>query len=72
MALFFILNEERRARRIQMTRIRDSANPFELSDQEFHHNYRINKPMALYLCRELEGALAPQQQHGYPVHIKVL
>ncbi|XP_047994428.1 putative nuclease HARBI1 [Leguminivora glycinivorella] len=32
----------------------------------------MNKPMALYLCRELEGALAPRQSHGLPVHIKVL
>ncbi|XP_048004335.1 putative nuclease HARBI1 [Leguminivora glycinivorella] len=68
MALFFILNEERRARRMQRTRLRDLANPFELPAQEFFHNYRMNKPIALYLCREL----TPRQSHGLPVHIKVL
>ncbi|XP_063363935.1 putative nuclease HARBI1 [Cydia amplana] len=72
MALFFILNEEIRARKIQRARLRDLANPFELPEQEFFHNYRMNKPMAMYLCRELEDALAPRQQHGLPVHIKVL
>ncbi|XP_046406372.1 putative nuclease HARBI1 [Ischnura elegans] len=69
------LVEEIDARRRQATIrriLRDSTNPFEVSDDAFLQYFRVPKVVAQFLCTELQPHLARVQRRGLTVHCQVL
>ncbi|XP_071455438.1 putative nuclease HARBI1 [Hetaerina americana] len=53
-------------------RLRDTANPFEVDDEEFSNYFHVPKAMAMYLCEALEPVLLRTQRRGLAVHVQVL
>lgn len=51
------VEENRRNQRLMKRMLRDTQNPFSLSNTQFRQQFRLNKEAAMYLIRVLEPHL---------------
>lgn len=56
---------------MQNRQLRDTSDPFQLPESNFMHLFRVNKPIARYLCDRLTGTLASERRTAVPIVLKI-
>lgn len=64
--------EEKRKNSLIMKELRDSINPFNLTDEQFIRVFRLSKEVVIYICDSLQNILQRKGRRGLSVEIQVI